>query len=558
MPHDLNVRTLPWLPVRYLDGEARRIGLERALADAHLIRDLDEPRAGLRYAGYRFLQTMLALVVRAGNGGPHATARDAQAAVAGLDALPAQWVAGALDQLGERLSLVGATPFCQEPRLATAKAPNLTAARLEPGYPGDTTKTWFTVGRGQRGFRYDADGSIPVDDAPLLLLANHLFSLSNNNSLTFPEAGAAKYGTAGSLLGGSAPARAGVRAMHLGGTLLETLLYSTPAVWSCSAALPGWATAGGDDFLYGTVDPFEAAFVSGNDQLLAPPTADGRFERAYLSAAYRTIEPISGLPQRESRTRMGATRRTREPSVLFTAGQLDPHAVWADFAEPEHDGFGIRRLVAAPTGSNVFADLHLLVNDRYRPAPSGFEMLAAAPHDARVGLLFTALSGGTAPAVDQLAWLERTPTTVVETDPDALDALEPFARFLNDVVARRVRSAVRGVFGAGRDAESDAFIDRVLQAVSDRMVAPDAGGGSVLSRALASARAGERAAREDAALVAGWAVDEFTGVLAPICSHGLISVAARQRKWLRMALSRAVRDEWGDPEPASAVVGPDA
>ena len=56
-----DLRTEPWIPVRYVDGKSGEVGLRNALVEAHHIRELDLDNPMETAALYRLL---LALTIR--------------------------------------------------------------------------------------------------------------------------------------------------------------------------------------------------------------------------------------------------------------------------------------------------------------------------------------------------------------------------------------------------------------------------------------------------------------------------------------------------------------
>lgn len=543
MDLDTSVRTLPWLPVVDTAGRRRQVGLDAALADAHELAAVDLAEPLERYAVLRFLCTAIALVMRE---------EQAPAAALAERGLSRQAIDAALDPLGGKLDLVGEDPFCQEPALADAAKPNATAASLMPGYPGPTTKAWFTTAPGHRGFAPGTDGSIAVEEAPLVLLTHQLASPRTNASLNFKDAhgfdgeGPAKAPVGGSLLGGAAK-RAGIRALWLGDTLLETLLMNTPVDWVASRSLPAWAVTP-QDASYGITDPLEAAFVSGTDQLLAAPRADGRFQDAYRGLAYRLLHtgrPASGGDD-SARSWFSKSslpeKKDQPPAQLFLAGQFDPHAVWQEPKSAEHAApHGLRVPVPGISDVSVFADLARLYSAGSRPSAAGPAMLLAAPEGCRSAMLITAVSGMHQTQVTRASWVERQPTTLLRQEPVAVAALEPFAAFMGEV-----RSAVRRSCKAFSGDLAIQLTDTVCQRVSDDLLDPSIG---LLEQVLERADGGEPLTTRQAARIRHLTAAAFRETVSPMCSHRQLANAARIFRILDATLAKLVRQLHGTDHP---------
>lgn len=228
---DHNLRTLPWISVRYLDGTRRDLGLDQLFADAHLIRGFAIPGAAERAGIFRFLISVTALIARA-----HGDVDWDDVAEDGFDPDATR---AALDAVSSHLWLIHPdTPFMQDPLIGDQAALQ-PISTLRPMAPGGSSKTWW----GRQGDGFTAAALAPAEAAATLTAAWFYSPAAGGRPPAQSYADGPKVGWKGR--GTLRPGTQGVRAFWVGDTLAQTLLANVMDEWvSTDTSLPLWATKG--------------------------------------------------------------------------------------------------------------------------------------------------------------------------------------------------------------------------------------------------------------------------------------------------------------------------
>lgn len=169
--------TEPWLPVIRTDGDIEKVSLSNLLRQAHLITDLVEPDPLTRAATRRFLQGLVADLVRRAD---DMDALDWSKLHASNSGFPEHLVEETLTAHHDHLWLWHPhTPFLQDMRLADAlvTVDTVPIQDIAPELPSATTATWF-VKPGDRVF------STPVSSTQVIgwLLTRWWYALPGNTA----------------------------------------------------------------------------------------------------------------------------------------------------------------------------------------------------------------------------------------------------------------------------------------------------------------------------------------------------------------------------------------
>lgn len=303
-----NLREMPWIGVRYLDGSRVSVGLDRLFRDAHLIRSLAVDSAAQRAGILRFLISATALIAR-----KHDAQTDWEdVGELGFDeTAAARSLAAVADHLWLRHP---ETPFMQDPHISD-DAPLLPISSLAPMAPGGTAKTWW--GRPGDGF---TRSTLSPAEATATLAAAWFYSPAGAGrppKVSYSDGPVIGWKGRGTLR----PGTQGIRAFWAGDNLAQTLLANVMEDWVTDTSLPLWATSGRTTPDAGGLT---SATWTGTTYRLQ---ADGELFTGYRMAGRRV--PGMDTPDKDTLTAMEESVFRADPTVMLEAVPVEkgkPHS----------------------------------------------------------------------------------------------------------------------------------------------------------------------------------------------------------------------------------------
>lgn len=480
-----SLREMPWIPVRYIDGTLRDIGLDQLYADAHLIRTFAIPNSSERAGVFRFLIGATALICRA-----HGDVDWEDIAEAGFDAAA---VKKALDAIDNHLWLVHPdTPFMQDNTIISAAS---SIAPLEPTSPGGSSKTWW----GRPGGPFTPESFAPPQAARLLTASWFYTPTSPNAKGVYADAPEVSWPPRGMASKGSA----GMRAFRVGHNLSHTLLANVLPEWVEGADMPLWTISGPA----APVGSLTLATWSGRVFLLEGTDLFTGFRFAGRRIKGMTKPDKAALKDLESSlwphdaTVMRKTSPKKKDAETTTLQPLAPGA----------------------TAMEYITNWHLINAER-----AGAQPLAPAlvPYHLVEFLVLRVDGGPTDPRVSEISWLNVDERIL---DPRRFEVLRALATTID-----RHRHAVRTAVGKALGSDVQKALDP-WSGFSSLFHAFASNAEQVLSRIISSEGTGVTA--DDVRALSDAAMDTYVEAVSPFVTPLTVEGVARARAGLRIALA---------------------